>query len=92
MLERASAELAHRPDRPCDGRSHKRQRCFSAPILSIASASRFDWIGRFDGVHNLPWPRYAKQFRDPVKVYQGNIKQCFRCEPVPSAILCGNPH
>jgi hypothetical protein len=51
MLERAVAMFVHRADHACDGRSHQRQRCFLAAILSIAGASCFDRIGRFDGVH-----------------------------------------
>jgi hypothetical protein len=51
MLERAVAMFVRRADHACDGRSHQRQRCFLAAILSIAGASCFDRIGRFDGVH-----------------------------------------
>jgi hypothetical protein len=51
-LERAVAMFVYRTDHPRDRRSHKRQRCFSAPILGKAGASRFGWIGCFDGVHN----------------------------------------
>jgi hypothetical protein len=50
-LGRAGAIFVHGTNQPRDGRSHKHQRCFLAPILGVASASRLDWIGRFDRLH-----------------------------------------
>jgi hypothetical protein len=50
-LGRAGAIFVHGTNHPRDGGSHKRQRCFLAPVLRIAGASRFYWIGRFNCLH-----------------------------------------
>jgi hypothetical protein len=50
-LERAGPIFVHGPNHPRDARSHKRQRRFLASVLGVASASRLDWIGRFDRLH-----------------------------------------
>jgi hypothetical protein len=50
-FERAGPIFVHGPNHPRDARSHKRQRRFLASVLGVASASRLDWIGRFDRLH-----------------------------------------